>query len=73
MNWASPQKTSFPEVHDCLKMIKDGNCQIHDPSVAGIIAYLTIICLYVEIFISLKATLHERVKNAATVITFLGI
>ena len=73
MNWASAQRRRFPQVRDCLKMIKDGNCQIHNPSVAATIAFLTITYLYVEILVSLKATLYERVKNAATVVTFLDI
>ena len=72
-NWASAQRTAFPKVRDCLQHIAQGTNPKGDPSVQGIRAYNEIFYCYMKIFISLEASLYERIKYAGKVVTFLGI
>ena len=72
-NWASAQRTAFPKVRACLQHIAQGTNTQRDPSVQGTMAYLEIVYCYMEIFISLEASLYERIKYAGKVVTFLGI
>lgn len=68
-NWRSAQRISFLCVQQCLQQIKDGG----DDTVTGTLAYLQMVWRYVEIFVSAKATLRDRIKHAGFIIHFLGI
>ena len=73
MNWAAPQRTVFPCVRECLFQIQDGRAPIHEPNALGTAIYLEMVYYYMEIFISLTASLYDRIKYAGFVVTFLGI
>ena len=74
-NWAAAQRTCFPSVRKCLEKIatRDNEKNMYDPSVQGTHMYLQIIWYYMDIFISCKADLKERVSYAALVVTLLGV
>ena len=73
MNWASCQRTVFPKVRDCLLDLYHGNNAPVNNLVLGIWVYLDVIYHYMEIFVSLPASLEERIENAGYVVHFLGI
>ncbi len=72
-NWASAQRTAFPKVRVCLQQLAEGANTQRDPSVQGTIAYLELVYCYMEIFVSLEASLYDRIKYAGKVVSFLGI
>ena len=72
-NWASAQRTSFPCVRQCLEDIVHGRNVLRDPTARSTSIYLELVYYYMEIFVSLEATLYERIKYAGAVVTFLGI
>ena len=74
-NWRSVQKLSFPKVRDCLARLIDGRApnQRPNPMLLGTQVYLLVVWYYVEIFCSSMASLHARIKYAATVTHFLAI
>ena len=73
MNWASCQRTAFPKVRDCLLDLYHGNNVPANNLVLGLWVFLDIIYHYMEIFVSLRASLEERIANAGYVVHFLGI
>ena len=74
-NWASAQRSSFPKVRKCLEEMIQGKDtdSIRDPSLQGTCIYLELMHKYMEIFVSIEASLHERIKYACAVVSFLGI
>ena len=73
-NWRSAQKLCFEKVQASLQRLIDGNDE-NRPVVGakGTLVFLKIIWFYVEIFISSKASLLERIKYAGLVTHFLAI
>ena len=73
-NWASCQRTAFPRVRQCLLDLIDGNNVPQANNLAlGLWAFLDIVYHYMEIFVSLKASLTDRIEYASYVVNFLGI
>ena len=72
-NWASCQRLTYLKVQDCLQKLIAGDGVRPNQTVLGTWAYIYIIWHYMEIFVSLHASLHERVVYAGLVTTFLGI
>ena len=72
-NWAFAQRTSFPCVRQCLEDIVHGQNALKDPTARSTSICLELVNYYMEIFVSLEATLYERIKYAGAVVTFLGI
>ena len=60
-NWASCQRTCFPQVLQCLLDLCNGhNIPQANELALGLWVYLDMVYYYMEIFISLKASLEER-------------
>ncbi len=73
MNWASCQRTAFPKVRDCLLDLFYGNNVLQNDLVMGLLVYLDMIYYYMEIFVSLQASLEQRIENAGYLVHFFGI
>ena len=74
MNWASCQRTVFPRVRNCLWNLIQGNEGVVANELAlGLWVYLDVIYFYMEIFISFRASLEDRIEYAGYVVTLLGI
>ena len=73
-NWCICQDVSFTRVADCLEKVMHGSDgHTRDTSVLGTMVYLRSLHYYVDIFHSPLLTLADRVRNASSVLTFLGI
>ena len=74
-NFRSAQRVCFSKVQDCLKKLIDGDQEgrVPDQSYTGTWVFLQVVWHYVEIFLSGKASLMERIKYASLVCHFLGI
>ena len=74
-NWASAQRTTFPKLRRCLEDLIEGRNAngIRDPTLRGTSIYLELVFYYMEIFISLEASLYERIRYAGAVTIFMGI
>ena len=73
-NWASCQRTTFPKVRQCLFDLINGiNCPQANNLALGLWAYLDVLYHYLEIFVSLRASLTERIEHSSYVVHFLGI
>ena len=72
-NWASAQSVSFPCVRQCLEDIVHGQNALKDPTARNTSVYLELVNCYMETFVSLEATIYERIKYAGAFVTFLGI
>ena len=74
-NWASARRTTFPKVRRCLEDLIEGQNAngIRDPTLRGTSIYLELVFYYMEIFISLEASLYERIRYAGAVTIFMVI
>ena len=73
-NWASCQTTTFSKVRQCLLNLINGiNCPQANNLTRGLWAYLNVLYHYLEIFLSLRASLTARIEYSSYVVHFLGI
>ena len=72
MNWESAQKLMFPQVRKCLDKVNRGD-GVQQENVLGSTMYLKMCWRFTEIYLSLVASLWERVMYASCVVNFLRI
>ena len=73
-NWASCQRKTFPKVRQCLLNLINGiNSPQANNLALGLWAYLDVLYHYLEILVSLRASLTERIEHSSYVVHFLGI
>ncbi len=72
MNWESAQRLMFPQVYGCLEKINEGD-GVPKENVSGTMAYIKMCWHYTEIFLSVSATLLDRVTHAGCVVNVLRI
>ena len=72
MDWNSAQRLMFPQVRDCLDKINRGD-GVEKENVLGTLLYLRNCWRFTEIYLSLVASLSERIMYASCVVNFLRI
>ena len=72
MNWESAQRLMFPRVMNCLTKLNDGQ-GVAQENVCGTQIYIKMCWRFTEIFLSVNASLLQRVINASCVVDFLRI
>lgn len=74
-NFRSAQRLCFEQVQRCIQQLIGGDLEGRVPynSLIGTLVFLKIAWYYGEIFLTRKATLLQRIKNAGIVCHFLCI